>query len=379
MAEVCTWVTSALLPTNEVSYNWKIENFGKWLKVFGNIGIDSPAFKVTSHKNEVHLVKIKLEDETPYSSLKYMNLKEDDVSRSVEEFMLLKVSLQKIVDSGKPPSDDKFPLAGTLDFDLDGKSSSASFGNQDLDKFENSESWTFKNLDSKIVYKSTSSYSSDIHPSGFCIARDSGVTLQLKVRLTTPGYVSNSISLVPNDLTVKETGGTRLMADMKSLLSRADEYADFAIICEGKNFPCHEAILRARSPVLNKMFLQKMKESTTRELIIEDVGEDIIDAFLEYIYSGELTKKVENESELIYIADKYSVPGLLEVCFHRFPEIQEDMVVDILILADRHNLEDFKKVAVQRILADKGKFFSDEDFAKKMKMSPQLLFELVKH
>jgi len=372
MAEVCTWVTSALLPTNEVSYNWKIENFGKWLKVFGNIGIDSPAFKVTSHKNEVHLVKIKLEDETPYSSLAYMNLIENGVSRSVEEFMLLKVSLQKIVDS------DKFPLAGTLDFDLDGKNSSASFGNQDLDKFVNSQSWIFENLDSKIVYMSARSYSSETRYSRFCVARDSG-TLQLKVRLTTPGYVSNYVSLVPNDLTVKETGGTRLMADMKSLLSRADEYADFAIICEGKNFPCHEAILRARSPVLNKMFLQKMKESTTRELIIEDVGEDIIDAFLEYIYSGELTKKVENESELIYIADKYSVPGLLEVCFHRFPEIQEDMVVDILILADRHNLEDFKKVAVQRILADKGKFFSDEDFAKKMKMSPQLLFELVKH
>jgi len=368
MSEV--WVTSELLPTNEVTFNWKINNFGKWLKVLGNIGLQSPKINITSHKNEVFSVKISLREDASSSG---DIIKDNGVSRSVEDFTLLKVSI-KVSDTDTSAADENFPLAGILEFDLDGKSSSALFGNQKLDKFVLSRSWAFENQDSKITrrqtYCDTQSYKS-----GFCVAKDS-VTLQLKVKLTTPGYVSTS--LVSNKHTVKETGGTRLMADMKSLLYRANEYADFAIICEGKNFPCHEAILRARSPVFDKMFIQKMKESTTRELIVEDVGKDIIDAFLEYIYTGELTKNVENESELIYIADKYSVPGLLEVCFHRFPEIQEDMVVDILILADRHNLEDFKEAAVQRILANKAKFFSDEDFVNKMKMIPHLLVELVR-
>jgi len=371
MSEV--WVNTALLSTNKVTYNWKIENFAKCLKVFRKIGIDSPGFKVTNHKNEVHLVKIKLEEEG-YS---LETLEEDGTKKSVTDFTLLRVSME-VTDTSTTDDEEQpeFPLAGNLDFKLDGKCSSASFGNSEEDNFVNSNGWSFVNSSSKIVYKKRSC-SSHTYTSGFCVAKNAE-TLQLKVELTTPGHLSNTISLVPNEYTVKETGGSRLMADMKSLLSRADVYADFAILCGSKKYPCHEAILRARSPVFDTMFMQEMKESTTRELIIEDVTEDIIDAFLEYIYTGEITKKVENESGLVYVADKYSVPGLLEVCFHRFPEIQENMVVDILILADRHNLEDFKKVAIQRVLQDKAKFFSEEDFVNKMKMVPNLLVELVK-
>jgi len=368
MSEV--WVNTALLSTKKVTYNWKIENFGKCLKVFRKIGIDSPGFKLTTHKNEVHLVKIILEEESFSSSLEI--LEEDGTNRSIKDFTLLKVSIDVADDVEEEPI---FSLAGNLDFNLDGKCSFGSFGNPEQDSFINSNTWSFINSSSKIIIKKRS-ICSTTYTSGFCVAKNAE-TLQLKVELTTPGHLSSTISLVPNKYTVKETSGSKLIADMKSLLSRAD-FADFAIICEGKNFPCHEAVLRARSPVFDTMFIQEMKESTTRELIIEDVGEDIIDAFLEYIYTGEITKKVENESGLVYVADKYSVPGLLEVCFHRFPEIKEDMVVDILILADRHNLDDFKKVAIQRVLQDKSKFFSDENFVNKMKMVPNLLVELVK-
>ena len=50
---------------------------------------------------------------------------------------------------------------------------------------------------------------------------------------------------------------------------------------------------------------------------------------------------MNNESELVYIADKYELPGLLELCFQKLNEVEESMVVDILILADRHKLRGF--------------------------------------
>ena len=92
--------------------------------------------------------------------------------------------------------------------------------------------------------------------------------------------------LSTNDQTVKQVGESRLLSDIKALLTSVDNYADFNIVCEGKNFPCHEAILRARSPVFDKMFLQKLKEWTTREMIMEDVKKETVGHLLEYIYTG---------------------------------------------------------------------------------------------
>ena len=63
-----------------------------------------------------------------------------------------------------------------------------------------------------------------------------------------------------------------------------------------------------RSPVFAKMFEQKI---SNRVLSICDVKKDTVEALLEYIYTGEIATKVENESELLYIAAKYEIAGLL--------------------------------------------------------------------
>ena len=213
---------------------------------------------------------------------------------------------------------------------------------------------------------------------GFCVD-NATQTMKIKAEISTPGLITEYVSVVPIEHTVKEIGASKLARDIKSLLDRADTFSDFSIICEGQYHPCHEAILRTRSPVFERMFQQDMKESSTRELIIDDIKKDTVQAMLEYIYTGEVTMKVKNESELIYVADKYELAGLLELCFHKLSDVEENMVVDILILADRHNLEDFKKVAMQRILMNKSKFVKNKEFVEKINQTPLLLMELFQH
>ena len=209
----------------------------------------------------------------------------------------------------------------------------------------------------------------ETNPCPVFLVADDMETLEMRVQL---------ITLVPREQMVKESGPTKLLADLKSLLNRANEYkSDFSIICSGQNFPCHEAILRARSPVFDRLFQQEMEESTTRKITIQDVNKDTIDAALEFIYTGEITKNVKNVSELIYFADKYDIADLLELSFHKVPGFEDHMVVDILIQADRHGLEYIKNEAIQRILMDKSKFVKDEDFVEKMKQVPHLLLELI--
>ena len=183
---------------------------------------------------------------------------------------------------------------------------------------------------------------------------------------------------VSSHFTVKDSGATELLSDIESLLSRADEYAVFTISCEGKNFPCHEVILRARSPVIDKMFQQEMKEKHIRKLTAEDVGRNTMDAVREFIYTGEISKKVDNESELIYLGDKYNIDGLLKLCFKKLPEADNKMAADILFVAHRHNLEEFKKVVMKRIHMNKPEFVKDNNFLDKLKQTPDLLLELFK-
>jgi len=355
-----------LSPVNKVIFNWKVESFPRVLKSFGKIGFESPEFKVVSSDGEVHSLKLRFKEY--YSDNGPVDyIEENGDVKDIDELTLINV---EVINTSKK----KFCLAGSLVYVNEENDDKVigMFGNPVLAEF-NDSGWVFENK-FKILVEWCGGDKEDL-TNYFCV--DYAIeTMKIKVELTTPGIVTNSIKLVPSEFTVKEIGANRLFTDIKSLMTKADEYADFNIACEGQMFPCHEAILRTRSPVFDKMFQQEMKESSTRQMTINDVKKDTIGAMLEYLYTGEVKKKVENESELVYVADKYELAGLLELCLHKLIEVEENMVVDILIMADRHDLKDFKKVAMQRILMNKSKFGNDTDFVEKMKQTPNLLVEL---
>jgi len=367
MSEV--WGTSGLSPVNNNVFNWKIDNFDRLLKIFGKDGFDSPSFFVSCDGRK-HSLKFKLIQQSQNKGYDITAIKENGYVRSLDNFVLVELRVVGAISD--------LLLAGTVEFELDGINFLGGLGNPDKDEFTKNR--VFDNVNKSSLTVSNSRSDSTFYPTNsFCMNVDNAPPiLHMKVQLATPGVMTHSISTVPNEHPlppIKEVGTTRLLADIKSLLNRADDYADFSILCEGQNFPCHEAILRVRSPVLDKMFLQKMKESTTRKLIIEDVKKGTIDLLLEYLYTGDITKTVENDSELIYVADKYEIRGLLELCFRKLPEVDDKMVVDILIIADRHNLGDFKKVAMQRILKNKAKFLKDKDFVTKINQTPSILMD----
>jgi len=383
------WGVSSLSPASSSVFHWKIENFDRMLKSYGKIGFESPSFNVASdggfQQVQLRLTKIsRVVHKSSHSSNKspdcsrdsgsssFMDhgyditrLMDDGIIHPLEHFALIEV---KVVGGPK-----NILLSGKIEFhNIDsGKTVVGTLG--DPGKAEFDDCRVFANKNSKIQIDNTKgkNYSCE----GFCVSKATHV-INMKVILSTPGVVTNSVSLVPSDQTVKEVGSARLVSDLRLLLTNASEYADFTIVCEGEKFHCNEAILRVRSPVLNKMFQQKMKESTTRELKLDDVSRGTIRAFLEYIYTGEVKESsVDDYSELIFMADKYHVPGLLELCFHKLPEIEDDKVLNILILADRHNLEKFKNVAMQRIIKDKQKFLKNEDFATKINQVPSILMD----
>lgn len=75
----------------------------------------------------------------------------------------------------------------------------------------------------------------------------------------------------------------------------------------------HKCILASRSPVFRAMFSLRMQENVKNEVDIEDLSPQVLDAFLDYIYS-DTQPALHLVPGLLYAADKYQMPGLLHSC-----------------------------------------------------------------
>ena len=158
----------------------------------------------------------------------------------------------------------KFCLAGSLSIFMLGQNLKGKFGDPVLAQFVE-DNWVFKSSRIYYYYHDSSHGDGEGELTGFCVD-NATQTLKMQAEITTPGLVTNSVSLVPTESTVKEKGATRLVSDIKSLLDKGEVFSDFRIVCGGLILPSHEAILRARYSVFDKMFQQDLKESTSREL-----------------------------------------------------------------------------------------------------------------
>ena len=118
---------------------------------------------------------------------------------------------------------------------------------------------------------------------------------------------------------------------------------DVVLQCQGKEFKAHKLILAAASPVFEAMFQEGTKEHEDNYVNIEDMDSDVFEVFLRYLYSGQVDKLEEMFTVLLAAADKYDVQPLREICIQHMPKnISVDNAVNMLVLADRYNVEPIK-------------------------------------
>ena len=128
---------------------------------------------------------------------------------------------------------------------------------------------------------------------------------------------------------------------------------------------------------MDRMFAKKMKEATSRKLIMEDVQGSSIKAFLSFLYPDNVGQEEINDTELIFFTDKYEVPGLLKLSLTRLPYMESKTVIDVLVVADRHNCKELKEEALRKVGAEKETFINDKYFRSQMSKVPYLLFDIM--
>ena len=125
------------------------------------------------------------------------------------------------------------------------------------------------------------------------------------------------------------------------------------------------------------MFDVDMEEKKSGVVEINDIDPAVLKAMINFIYTGEdVTEDVDELAHLLYAGDKYELKGPLDLCYQKFLNTDDDSkLVEMLIMADRHNLDNIKKLAMARITKNKNKFLKDAEFIEQMKKHPELIME----
>ena len=104
-----------------------------------------------------------------------------------------------------------------------------------------------------------------------------------------------------------------VLSDFAQML--ADQaFSDFEIVCQDKSFPCHKAVLAARSEVFKTMLNNDGEEAKKNCLVIEDFENEEVGQLLQFIYTGILKEDDAIGTELLLLADKYDLPDLVNLC-----------------------------------------------------------------
>ena len=153
------------------------------------------------------------------------------------------------------------------------------------------------------------------------------------------------------------------------------KFTDFKIKCEGKTYECHRNVLGCQSKVFEAMFLNMdMKEAKVGEVEIKDVTAETMDMFLYYLYNEKVEDTKLVDTNLLFAAEKYNIPGLLKLCVKQLTaSLSMDNVLDILLCAHLTNQVDLFNTASNFVNKNKGKLTKTVEWKEIMETNPKLI------
>ncbi|XP_055332543.1 TD and POZ domain-containing protein 3-like [Paramacrobiotus metropolitanus] len=127
--------------------------------------------------------------------------------------------------------------------------------------------------------------------------------------------------------------------------------ADCRLLCQGREFPVHRAILAAQSPVFAAMFQSDMAEKATGVCRIEDTSAEVLDILLSFAYTRVAFEAGdETLMQLWHAADKYDMKELGAECERvMMGALTAENAYLFLGFAREHSLVKLKSVAAKFI------------------------------
>jgi hypothetical protein len=91
--------------------------------------------------------------------------------------------------------------------------------------------------------------------------------------------------------------------------------SDFTVECQGQRFPCHRAVLAARSSTFASGFRSGLEEGEGNKWVVQDADPADVKDMLVFLYTGNIPEAVKDRPvELLELALKYHLPDLAPAC-----------------------------------------------------------------
>ena len=136
-----------------------------------------------------------------------------------------------------------------------------------------------------------------------------------------------------------------------------------------------------RSPVFRAMLQSEMQENINGVINVKDVNAEALKEMIHYMYTGNVDwNKVKNlERELLVLADKYQVQGLVHNCSSKLASsLNKDNALEIGILGEMYNSDVLIQKCAKFISSNTNKCLV-RDWMEKIQKSPRLMANLIKN
>lgn len=121
---------------------------------------------------------------------------------------------------------------------------------------------------------------------------------------------------------------------------------DVVIKVGGREFLAHRVVLAATSDYFNAMFSNGMAESAQLEVELKSISPDIMDALLDYVYTGQVHVTMENVQDLLPAASLVQMEGVKVACSSfLLAEVDASNVLGIRRFAELHSCAELEKFA----------------------------------
>ncbi|XP_077344623.1 kelch-like protein 30 [Lithobates pipiens] len=101
------------------------------------------------------------------------------------------------------------------------------------------------------------------------------------------------------------------------------QLSDVTLLVQGREFPCHRAVLALCSQYFNAMFTGNFQESISAHVEIKEVDADVMETLINFCYTGRLTINQNNVEGLIRISNQLNFSAVRKVCI-RYLQQQMD-------------------------------------------------------
>lgn len=112
--------------------------------------------------------------------------------------------------------------------------------------------------------------------------------------------------------------------------------------------PAHKLILSVNSPFFSAMFNSPLKESSSKEVTIQDVDGETLDLLVSYCYTGLLAVTEENVEKILSTACIFQMPHVIQACSTFLGrQLHVTNAIGFTLFAEQQNCEDLYNLSLQ--------------------------------